>query len=144
MKVAELEEELAAQRRLMRQKEITDFCEKLYGDGKLTEKVAPISDLVRFMETLNAKNSVNFSETGKASQFDFMKNVLTNLPAMVSFSEVATQASAPKKPKPHRPNADGYVYEERNAEIHSKAIEYSEKNGTDYMSALKLVLNDEI
>lgn len=144
IKVAELEEELAAQRRLMRQKEITDFCEKLYGDGKLTEQVAPISDLVRFMETLNAKNSVNFSETGKASQFDFMKNVLTNLPAMVSFSEVATQASAPKKAKSHRPNADGYVYDERNAEIHAKAIEYSEQNGTDYMSALKLVLNDEL
>jgi hypothetical protein len=143
-KVAELEEELAAQRRLMRQKEITDFCEGLYSDGKLTEQVAPISDLVRFMETLNAKNSVNFSETGKASQFDFMKNVLVNLPAMVSFSEVATPASAPKKPKAPTPNADGYVYDERNAEIHAKAVDYSEKNGTDYMSALKLVLNDEI
>ena len=144
VKVAELEEELASQRRLMRQKEITDFCEGLYGDGKLTEQVAPISDLVRFMETLNAKNSVNFSESGKASQFDFMKNVLTNLPAMVSFSEMATPASAPQKPKVQRPNADGYVYDERNAEIHAKAVDYSEKNGTDYMSALKLVLNDEI
>ncbi len=143
-KVAELEEELAAQRRLMRQKEITDFCEGLYDDGKLTEQVAPISDLVRFMETLNAKNSVNFSESGKASQFDFMRNVLTNLPAMVSFSEVATPASAPKKAKTLTPNADGYVYDERNAEIHAKAVDYSEKNGTDYMSALKLVLNDEV
>jgi hypothetical protein len=73
-----------------------------------------------------------------------MKNVLTNLPAMVSFSEVATQVSAPKKTKSPRPNADGYVYDERNAEIHAKAIEYSEQNGTDYMSALKLVLNDEL
>lgn len=143
-KVAELEEELAAQRRLMRQKEITDFCEGLYDDGKLTEQVAPISDLVRFMETLNSKNNVNFSEAGKATQFDFMKSVLTNLPAMVSFSEVATPASAPKKPKTPAPSADGYVYDERNAEIHAKAVDYSEKNGTDYMSALKLVLNDEI
>lgn len=143
-KVAELEEELAAQRRLMRQKEITDFCEGLYNDGKLTEQVAPISDLVRFMETLNAKNNVNFSEAGKATQFDFMKSVLTNLPAMVSFSEVATPASAPKKVKTPVPSADGYVYDERNAEIHAKAVDYSEKNGTDYMSALKLVLNDEI
>ncbi len=144
-KVAELEEELAAQRRLMRQKEITDFCEGLYDGGKLTEQVAPITDLVRFMETLNAKNSVNFSEGGKASQFDFMKKVLVNLPAMVSFSEVATPASAPpKKAKALTPNADGYVYDERNSEIHSKALDYSEKNGTDYMSALKLVLNDEI
>lgn len=142
-KVAELEEELAAQRRLMRQKEITDFCEKLYDGGKLTEQVAPISDLVRFMETLNAKNSVNFSESGKASQFDFMKNMLENLPAMVSFSEVAAPATAPKKPKAPRPGADGYVYDERNAQIHAKAVEYSEQNGVDYMSALKLVIEDE-
>ena len=143
-KVAELEEELAAQRRLMRQKEITDFCEGLYSDGKLTEQVAPISDLVRFMETLNSKNNVNFSEAGKATQFDFMKSVLTNLPAMVSFSEVATPASAPKKPKAPTPSADGYVYDERNAEIHAKAVDYSEKNGTDYMSALKLILSEDI
>lgn len=142
-KVAELEEELAAQRRLMRQKEITDFCEKLYDGGKLTEQVAPISDLVRFMETLNAKNSVNFSETGKASQFDFMKNMLSNMPSMVSFNEVATPASAPKKPKAPRPGADGYVYDERNARIHAKAVEYAEQNNTDYMSALKLVIDDE-
>lgn len=144
-KVAELEEELASQRRLMRQKEITDFCEKLYDGGKLTEQVAPISDLVRFMETLNAKNSVNFSETGKASQFDFMKNMLDNLPSMVSFNEVAAPATAPaKKPKAPRPGADGYVYDERNAQIHAKAVEYAEKNNTDYMSALKLVIDDEV
>jgi len=143
-KVAELEEELASQRRLMRQKEISDFCEKLYDNGKLTEQVAPKSDLVRFMETLNARNSVNFSETGKASQFDFMKNVLENLPAMVSFNEVVTPATAPpKKPKAPKPDADGYVFDSRNAEIHAKAISYSEQNGTDYMSALKLVLNEE-
>lgn len=144
-KVAELEEELASQRRLMRQKEITDFCEKLYDGGKLTEQVAPISDLVRFMETLNAKNSVNFSETGKASQFDFMKNMLDNLPSMVSFNEVAAPATAPaKKPKAPRPGAEGYVFDERSAQIHAKAVEYSEKNNTDYMSALKLVIDDEV
>jgi hypothetical protein len=143
-KVAELEEELASQRRLMRQKEITDFCEKLYDGGKLTEQVAPIADLVRFMETLNAKNSVNFSEGGKASQFDFMKGVLSNLPSMVSFTEQATPASAPKKAKTQAPSADGYVYDERNAEVHAKAISYSEEKGVDYMSALKLVLSEDI
>lgn len=141
-KVAELEEELAAQRRLMRQKEITDFCEKLYDGGKLTEQIVPIADLSRFMETLNAKNNVNFSEAGKATQFDFMKSMLESLPAMVSFNEVATPASAPKKPKALTPGADGYVYDQRNADIHAKAVDYAEKNGMDYMSALKLVIDD--
>lgn len=144
-RVSELEEELASQRRLMRQKEITDFCEKLYGEGKLTERVAPIKDLVRFMETLNPKNSVNFSETGKASQFDFMKNVLESLPSMVSFSEVATPASAPpKKAKVQKPNVEGYVYDQANAAIHEKALEYSEQKGVDYMSAVRLVFEEGI
>jgi hypothetical protein len=143
-KVAELEEELASQRRLMRQKEITEFCEKLYDGGKLTEQVAPISDLVRFMETLNSKNSVNFSEGGKASQFDFMKGVLGNLPAMVSFAEQATPASAPKKAKAQAPSADGYVYDERNADVHARAMSYSEEKGVDYMSAVKFVMSEDI
>ena len=143
-KVAELEEELASQRRLMRQKEITDFCEGLYSDGKLTEQIVPLSDLSRFLETLNPKNNVNFSEAGKATQFEFMRGMLEKLPAMVSFNEVATPASAPKKAKAPKPNADGYVFDERNAEIHAKAVEYAEANSTDYMSALKLVLNDEV
>lgn len=142
-KVAQLEEELAAQKRLIRQKEITDFCETLYVKGKLTEAIAPRRDLVRFMETLNPKNTVNFNEAGKTTQFDFMKSVLENLPAMVSFEEVAPQATAPKKAKQHKPNADGYVFDERNVEIHAKAVEYSEKNNTDYMSAIKFVLENE-
>jgi len=143
IKVAELEEELAAQRRLMRQKEITDFCEGLYSEGKLTEQVVPISDLSRFMETLNPKNNVNFSEAGKATQFEFMKSMLQSLPAMVNFSEVATPASAPKKAKAPRPSADGYVYDQRNADIHVKAVEYSESGkAPDYMSAVKLVLEE--
>jgi len=143
-KVAQLEEELATQKRAMRQKEISDFCETLYDDGKLTPQVVSSGDLVRFMETLNSKNSVNFSESGKVSQFEFMKSMLDSLPSMVSFSEVATQASAPKKAKPVRPNAEGYVYDERNSELHSKALSYAEKNNTDYMSALRLVISDEI
>jgi hypothetical protein len=144
-RVSELEEELASQKRLMRQKEITEFCESLYSEGKLTEKVAPIKDLVRFLETLNPKNSVNFSETGKASQFEFMKGVLENLPAMVSFSEVATPASAPpKKAKIQKPNVEGYVYDQANAVIHEKALEYSEQKGVDYMSAVRFVLEEGV
>jgi len=141
-KVAQLEEELAAQKRAMRQKEISEFCEKLYEGGKLTPQVVSSGDLVRFMETLNSRNSVNFSESGKVSQFDFMKTMLGQLPAMVSFSEVATPASAPKKAKPIRPSVEGYVYDERNAELHSKALSYSEKNGVDYMSAVRLVIDE--
>ena len=96
------------------------------------------------METLNSKNSVNFGESGKASQFEFMKSMLESLPAMVNFTEVVTPASAPKKPKTVKPSADGYIYDERSSELHTRALDYSEKNGVDYMSALKLAISDEI
>lgn len=141
-RVAELEEELARQRKLMREKEISDFCETLYDSGKLTQQIVSKTDLVRFMETLNSKNSVNFSEAGKASQFDFFKGVLDKLPSMVSFEEFATPASAPKAKKPPMPSADGYVYDPATAELHVQALEYSEAKGVDYTTALKVVISN--
>jgi hypothetical protein len=142
-RVAELEEELARQKKLMREKEISDFCETLYENGKLTQQVVAKADLMRFMETLNNKNSVNFSETGKASQFDFFKNVLGNLPSMVSFEEFATPASAPKGRKQPTPSVDGYVYDPSTADLHAQALEYAEEKGVEYTFALKAILSDQ-
>lgn len=141
-RVAELEEELAKQKKLMREKEISDFCETLYEGGKLTQQIVPKTDLVRFMETLNNKNSVNFSESGKTSQFDFFKNVLENLPSMVSFEEFATQASAPAAKKSISPSADGYIYDPSTADLHAQALEYAESKGVDYTIALKAIISD--
>jgi hypothetical protein len=141
-RVAELEEELARQKKLMREKEIGDFAETLYNQAKLTEQIVSKTDLVRFMETLNSKNSVNFSEAGKASQFDFFKGVLENLPSMVSFEEFATQSSAPRSKKQITPSADGYVYDPNTADLHAQALEYAESKGVDYTIALKAILSD--
>ena len=141
-RVAELEEELNKQRKLAREKEISSFAEGLYESGKLTEQVVPKGDLVRFMETLNHKNSVNFSETGKASQFDFMRGVLDSLPSMVSFEEFATPASAPKKSKSVEPNASGYAYDPNTANVHADALSYAEENECDYLTAVKFVIEN--
>ena len=141
-RVAELEEELGKQRKLAREKEISSFAEGLYESGKLTEQVVPKGDLVRFMETLNNKNSVNFSETGKASQFDFMRGVLESLPSMVSFEEFATPSSAPKKSKEVEPNASGYAYDPNTANVHADALSYAEENECDYLTAVKFVINN--
>ena len=141
-RVAELEEELNKQRKLAREKEISSFAEGLYESGKLTEQVVPKGDLVRFMETLNHKNSVNFSETGKASQFDFMRGVLESLPSMVSFEEFATPATAPKKSKEVEPNASGYAYDPNTANVHADALAYAEENECDYLTAVKFVINN--
>ena len=141
-RVAELEEELGKQRKLAREKEISSFAEGLYESGKLTEQVVPKGDLVRFMETLNNKNSVNFSETGKASQFDFFRGVLESLPSMVSFEEFATPATAPKKSREVEPNASGYAYDPNTANVHADALSYAEENGCDYLTAVKFVINN--
>ena len=141
-RVAELEEELGKQRKLAREKEISSFAEGLFESGKLTEQVVPKGDLVRFMETLNNKNSVNFSETGKASQFDFLRGVLDSLPSMVSFEEFATPASAPKKSKSVEPNASGYAYDPNTANVHADALSYAEENDCDYLTAVKFVINN--
>jgi hypothetical protein len=141
-RVAELEEELARQKKLMREKEITDFAESVYDTGRLTAQIVPPSDLVRFMETLNSKNTVNFSEAGKTSQYDFFKSMLENLPAMVSFEEVATKTSAPAKKSAPKPTVDGYVYDPRTSDLHAQALEYSESKGVTYEIALRNVLSE--
>jgi hypothetical protein len=130
----------------MREKEIGDFCETLYTEAKLTEQIVPKTDLVRFMETLNSKNSVNFSEAGKTSQFDFFKGVLQNLPSMVSFEEMATAASSPNKGKKVvQPSASGYVYDPSTADVHFQALAYSEDKGVDYTTALKeIIIQNEL
>lgn len=141
-RVAELEEELAKQRRLMREKELSDFAEVIYSEARLTEQIVPKTDLVRFMETLNCKNSVNFSETGKASQFDFFKQIVSNLPSMVSFEELATPASAPAaKKQPKAQAVDGYVPNPDTLALHTQALEYSEEKGVEYTVALKAVMS---
>ena len=142
-RVAELEEELARQKKAMREAEITSFCETVYSSGKLTPKIVPQGDLVRFMETLNAKNTVNFSEAGKTSQYDFFRGVLEAMPSMVSFEEVATQATALKKAKAPKPPVEGFVYDQSTAALHAQALEYQEKNsGTSYEFALRAILTD--
>lgn len=142
-RVAELEAELAHQKKVIREKEISDFVEGVYTSGKLVEGVVGKTDLVRFMETLNAKNSVNFSEKGKVSQFEFFKEVLTNLPSMVSFTEQATPASAPPKKTTHRtPSVDGFVCDPAQAELHDKALSYAEDHGVDFATAIKAVITE--
>jgi len=139
-RVARLEKELIEQKKLAREKDISDFCEKVYQGGKLTEQIVTKTDLVRFMSSLNGKNSMNFSEGTRKSQFDFFSDVLENLPQLVSFSEVAPEASTPKRKKVDSP-ASGYEYDKSNLDIHAKALEFSEAKGVDYVTALKSVID---
>lgn len=140
-RVARLEKELTEQKKLAREKDISDFCEKVYQGGKLTEQIVSKTDMVRFMSSLNGKNSMNFSEGNKRSQFDFFSDVLENLPQLVNFSEVAPQATAPKKKQVAAPES-GYAYEGTNLDLHAKALDYSEAKGVDYLTALKSVIDE--
>lgn len=143
-KVAKLEEELARQKRVAREKEIGNFAEGLYSGGKLTEQVVSKENLVKFMSSLNYKGAVNFSEGNRSTQLDFFKNMLESLPAMVNFEEVATPASAPQKKGGvnfSEPAAAGYAYDSKNLDLHQQALSYSESNKVDYVTALKTILS---
>lgn len=140
-RVQQLEEELMKQKRMAREKEVSDFCEALYSQGKLTEKIVNRTDLSKFLVTLNSKNAVNFSEGGKQSQFKFMKSLLKKLPGVVSFKEVATPKTAPAQAKAMKPEADGYSYDNQSMDTHKKALSYAETHGVDYVTALKTILD---
>ena len=142
-RVQQLEEELMKQKRMAREKEVSDFCESLYSQGKLTEKIVNRKDLSKFLVTLNSKNSVNFSEGGKQSQYRFMKSLLKRLPGVVSFSEVATPQNAPANmsSNKYKPEADGYAYDNQSLDTHKRAMSYAETHGVDYVTALKTILD---
>lgn len=143
-RLAALEEELQKQRKSAREKEISDFCESIYTNGKLIESVVPKKELVKFMSTLNGKNTINFSESNRKSQFDFFSEVLTNLPQVVNFSEVATPATAPKKKKlSTRDDLSGFAYDTKSLDLHAEALDFAEANNVDYVTALKTVVSKQ-
>lgn len=141
-RLAALEEELQKQRKSAREKEISDFCESIYANGKLIESVVSKKELVKFMSTLNGKNTINFSESNRQSQFDFFSEVLTNLPQVVNFSEVATEANAPKKKQlSTKDDLSGFAYDTKSLGLHAEALDFAEANNVDYVTALKTVVS---
>jgi len=117
-----VQEKIAAERAAHRL-QLEEFAESLYAHGQLTEATIDQDELVDYMEGLE-HGTLEFAE-GETAATKLM-TILANLPAQVSFSEVA----------PH--NDEEVPFEA--LDPHEKALRLAADEGLDYAEALKKAL----
>jgi hypothetical protein len=104
-----------------RKSKISNFVEALYEEGRLTDGVMPQDELQSYCEGLEF-GTLEFSEGETAATK--LLNLLSNLPPMVSFGEVA---------------GGSFQYAEEDLDPHQRALKMVAESdgGLDYVEALK-------
>jgi hypothetical protein len=120
-KYAELERRHAEEKMMSRRRQMSNFVEALYTEGRLTDGIIPEQELISYCEGLEF-GTLEFSE-GETSATKLL-GLLAKLPPMVSFGEVA---------------GGSFQYaEEADMDPHAKALQMVEKGeAADYVEALK-------
>lgn len=120
-KYAELERRHAEEKMTHRRRQMANFVEALYTEGRLTDGIIPEQELISYCEGLEF-GTLEFSEGETAATK--LLNLLSKLPPMVSFGEVA---------------GGTFQYAEEDLDPHAKALKMvEESNGSmDYVEALK-------
>ena len=120
-KYAELERRHAEEKMMHRRRQMANFVETLYTEGRLTDGIIPEQELISYCEGLEF-GTLEFSEGETAATK--LLGLLSKLPPMVSFGEVA---------------GGTFQYaEESDLDPHAKALKMVEKGeATDYVEALK-------
>jgi hypothetical protein len=120
-KYAELERRHAEEKMMHRRQQMSNFVEALYTEGRLTDGIIPEQDLISYCEGLEF-GTLEFSEGETAATK--LLNLLSKLPPMVSFGEVA---------------GGSFQYTEDDLDPHAKALRLVEESEgkMDYVEALK-------
>jgi hypothetical protein len=121
-KYAELERRHSEEKMMHRRRQMANFVEALYTEGRLTDGIIPEQELISYCEGLEF-GTIEFSEGETAATK--LLNLLSKLPPMVSFGEVA---------------GGTFQYaEESDLDPHAKALKMVEasEGKMDYVEALK-------
>jgi hypothetical protein len=120
-KYAALERRHAEKERMHRHERMANFVEALYTEGRLTDGIIPEQELISYCEGLEF-GTLEFSEGETAATK--LLNLLSKLPPMVSFGEVA---------------GGSFQYAEDDLDPHAKALRMVEESEgkMDYVEALK-------
>ncbi len=120
-KYAELERRHAEEKMMHRRRQMANFVEALYTEGRLTDGIMPEQELISYCEGLEF-GTLEFSEGETAATK--LLGLLSKLPPMVSFGEVA---------------GGTFQYSEEDLDPHAKALQMVEasEGKMDYVEALK-------
>ena len=128
-----------------------DFAEAYYSEGVLVESIVSKEELVDSLMFLdNQTSNLSFSE-GQINPLDTIKKLLDRMPPVVGLNgfEPTPKANAENMFKDQLPGeeSNALVYSENNVafdngsmSIHQQALQYSEKHGVDYYSAIQKVI----
>lgn len=125
-------------------KEQEAFVASLYSEGKLTEGLVHQGDLSKWLVKLDNAESLIFSEGKDLSLQSFAKRMLSALPSLVHFGEIAKHDAEPESADYSSPI--GTMADGDGLAIHSKAMAYMSEKGMDcknpkqYQQALKAIL----
>jgi hypothetical protein len=120
-KYAELERRHSEEKLRTRRAQMANFVEALYTEGRLTDGIIPEQELLSYCEGLEF-GTLEFSEGETAATK--LINLLSKLPPMVSFGEVA---------------GGTFQYQEADLDPHARALQLVEQSEgkLDYVEALK-------
>jgi hypothetical protein len=129
------EKAVAAAESKLKEKDLTQYCE-IDLKGKLTPGLAPVAEVVAFMQSL-ASESVEFGEA-TTTPLDWFKKFLSNLPQQVEFGEQAPSAPA----EVALTNPEHRDFDRESLLQHQQVVELCRKSGknpdntADYAEAL--------
>jgi hypothetical protein len=120
-KYAELERKHREEKMMHRRQQMSNFVEALYTEGRLTDGIIPEQELISYCEGLEF-GTLEFSEGETAATK--LLNLLSKLPPMVSFGEVA---------------GGTFQYTEEDLDPHAAALKMVEQSEgkLDYVECLK-------
>jgi len=133
------EKELKAREDKIRREGIASFVEDQVKAGRVL--AVDKEKLVSFMTALGAEIVVEFAEAGQSAKvpgLDFLKDFLGRMPKQVEFGEVAGGAMSGGSDSSFA-GPQGTTVDPARLEIHNKAVAFQEKNGCDYMTAVRAV-----
>ena len=145
--IEQREAELAQREQAAQRREMAAFADKLAGEGRiLPRQTAAITEILLASPDDDA-TVIEFSEgegadaqTRKGSPRALLQAFLSELPKQVEFSEFSapdereTVARVPGYTPPQ-----GYTVDPKSADLHRRALAFSEKNGVDYFQAIEAV-----
>lgn len=133
----------AADRALAR--EALDFCERLSAEGRIAPRDR--DPLAALLGTLPGDATVDFAqgESGDPAPgpaADFLRDFLGRLPVQIDFAERAPASSDHRRgaDAPARIRLPAGTEAGGNAELHAQVLDFAERNGVDYETALTRVL----
>lgn len=135
--IAKLKADADNQKAVARKEEHKAFCQKLIEDGKMLP--AEVDASIDQLEIAHAASQGRDFAEGTKSPYDSCRDLFANRQKVVEFGEFAT--SGKSKGAGATTHDFGENVDPERLELHTRAVEFAEKNSVSYIDAVTAVMN---